>query len=111
MRRYLPAKGDIVVLSLDPQSGHEQKGRRPALVVSNTQFNRATGLAMVCPLTSADRGIPFHVPVADCPAVSGFVMAEQVKSVDFAARHARRLAAAPPALLYAVLAVLDACLF
>jgi len=61
--RYIPKQGDFVVLSFDPQAGHEQKGRRPALVVSNTLFNRHTGMAMACPITNTFRDFPFHVAV------------------------------------------------
>lgn len=105
-----PRKGDFITLNFDPQSGHEQKGRRPALVVSNEPFNKATGLAMVCPLTNTDRGIPFHVPVAGRTALTGFVMVEQVKSVDYKARQAKFVARAPQAVVDEVQGILDACL-
>lgn len=98
-------------MTFDPQSGHEQKGRRPALVVSNTLFNRHTGMAIVCPLTTTDRRFPFHVPVADNAAVSGFVMVEQVKSIDFRARRAARIGRAAGRTLDEVLAILDACIY
>ncbi|MBI2899534.1 MAG: type II toxin-antitoxin system PemK/MazF family toxin [Planctomycetes bacterium] len=111
MPDYLPAKGDFIAVSFDPQSGHEQMGRRPALVVSNTLFNRSTGLAIVCPLTRTDRGFPFHVAVADSPEVEGFVMVEQVKSIDFRSRKAKRLGRASAAVLDQVLSVLDACIY
>ena len=111
MPPYIPAKGDFIALSFDPQSGHEQKGRRPALVVSNTLFNRRTGLAVVCPVTTTDRRFPFHVPIPEGAGVSGFVMAEQVKSIDFRTRRAARIGKAPTDLLEEVLAVLDACLY
>lgn len=91
MKAYLPRKGDFVAVTFGPQSGHEQRGRRPALVVSNTLFNKHTGLAIVCPLTNTDRGFPFHVAVANDPNVTGFVMVEQVKSIDFRARDAKRV--------------------
>ena len=87
MKPYVPRKGDFVSLNFDPQSGHEQCGRRPALVVSNTLFNQRTGLAIVCPLTNTDREFPFHVPIENDPKVTGYVMVEQVKSIDFL--HAR----------------------
>jgi len=58
-----PKQGDFVILSFDPQAGHEQQGRRPALVISKESFNKATGMAMVCPITNTNRGNPFHVPV------------------------------------------------
>lgn len=111
MSRYVPAKGEFVALSFDPQAGHEQRGRQPALVISNDLFNRATGMAMLCPLTTTDRGYPFHVQVPAGCEVTGFVMVEQVKSVDVRARRATWIGAAPTDLVDEVLAVLDACLF
>lgn len=111
MAAYIPQKGDYIALTFDPQSGHEQKGRRPALVVSNTLFNRHTGLAIVCPLTHTDRAYPFHVPVAHEPAVTGFIMVEQVKSIDYRARKAKRIGRASPEVLEEVLSILDACLY
>ncbi len=111
MPRYVPQKGDFIAVSFDPQSGHEQRGRRPALVVSNTLFNERTGLAIVCPITHSDRRFPFHVPIEDDPKVTGFVMVEQVKSIDFRAREAKRIGAASVVALDEVLAILDACLY
>jgi mRNA interferase MazF len=110
MSRYVPQKGDLVVVSFDPQSGHEQRGRRPALVVSNTLFNQRTGLAFVCPVTNTDRGFPFHVPVGGESPVTGFVMAEQLKSIDFRARKVKRIGKAPAAVLDEVLSIVDACI-
>ena len=111
MQGYVPRKGDFVDVTFDPQSGHEQKGRRPALIISNDLFNKHTGLAIVCPLTNTDRGFPFHVQVVNNPGVTGFVMVEQAKSIDFRARKARRIGQAPPELLEEVLSILDACLY
>jgi mRNA interferase MazF len=107
----IPKKGDFIVVTFDPRSGHEQKGRRPALVVSNDLFNRHTGMAVVCPVTKTDRRFPFHVAIQPGGPVSGFVMAEQVKSTDFRSRRAARIGRASPALVDEVLAILDACLF
>jgi mRNA interferase MazF len=111
MAHYTPRKGDFIALTFDPQSGHEQKGRRPALVISNDLFNQRTGLALACPLTNTDRTIPFHVKVPESCALTGFVMVDQVKSVDFAARSAKFIEKAPPRLLADVLAILDACVY
>jgi mRNA interferase MazF len=108
---HIPQKGDFVAVAFDPQSGHEQRGRRTALVVSNTLFNRHTGLAIVCPLTNTDRQFPFHVAVVDNPEITGFVMVEQVKSIDFTARKARRIGRASEKLIDEVLSILDACLY
>jgi mRNA interferase MazF len=108
---YIPAKGDFVYLSFDAQSGHEQMGRRPALVVSNELFNRHVGLAVVCPITNTERGIPFHVAVAANSWLTGCIMVEQVKSVDYRSRKISFLASAPPDTLNDVLGILDAIIF
>lgn len=111
MPRYTPKRGDFVALTFDPQSGHEQKGRRPALVVSKDLFNKRTGLALVCPITNTDRGIPFHIRVPRDCVLTGFIMVDQVKSVDFEARRAKFIEKAPASLLDEVLAVLDAIVY
>jgi len=111
MKPYIPQKGDFIAVTFDPQSGHEQKGRRPALVVSNTLFNEHTGLAIVCPITNTDRDFPFHVRVVDGTNVTGFVMVEQVKSIDFHARNAKRIGRASEGVLGEVLSILDACIY
>ena len=109
MAKYVPQKGDFIALSFDPQSGHEQKGRRPALVISNYLFNKHTGLAIVCPITNTNRKIPFHLPVPDESSLTGFVMVDQVKSVDYATRKAKFIERATDELVMDVLDVLDAC--
>lgn len=111
MVAYVPRRGDYVALTFDPQSGHEQSGRRPALVVSNDLFNRHTGLCMVCPINTTRRDFPFHVPIPDGGEVTGVVMVEQVKSVDFGARRAKCIGSAPAAVLDEVLSILDACIY
>lgn len=111
MKSYIPKKGDFITVTSDPQSGHEQRGRRPALVVSNTLFNKHAGLAIVCPLTNTDRHFPFHVAVVNDPHVTGFVMVEQVKSIDFRTRKAKRIGNASDGILEEVLSILDACIY
>jgi len=111
MKAYVPRKGDFISVTFDPQSGHEQKGRRPALVVSNTLFNEQTGLAIVCPLTTTHRGYPFHVAVIGNPDVKGFVMVEQVKSIHYRAREAKSVGKASEDLLDEVSSILDACIY
>jgi mRNA interferase MazF len=111
VKAYIPKKGDFIAVTFDPQSGHEQKGRRPALVISNTLFNQQTGLTIVCPLTTTDRGYPFHVAVIKNRDVKGFVMVEQVKSMDFRAREAKPIGKASDDLLDEVLSILDACIY
>lgn len=111
MADYVPRKGDLIALTFDPQSGHQQRGRRPALVVSNDLFNRHTGLCIACPITNADRGYPFHVSVPAGEGVTGYVMVEQVKSVDFRTRKAKRIGKASGRMLSEVLSILDACIY
>ena len=111
MASYVPKQGDFVAVTFDPQSGHEQKGRRPALVVSKDAFNRGTGLAIVCPVTNTCRDFPFHVALPPGSKLTGFIMVEQVKSLDFRARGARRIERAPDDLLAEVLSILDACVY
>ncbi len=110
MRRYIPRQGDFITLSFDPQAGHEQKGRRPALVVSNDLFNKHTGLSIVCPITNTDRKFPFHLAVPTGSSLTGFVMVEQVKSIDHSVRRAKFVEQAPPAFVDDVLDLIDACL-
>ncbi len=111
MRTFVPKKGGFIAVTFDPQSGYEQKECRPALVVSNTLFNERIGLSIVCPLTSADRGYPFHVPVTEGLQVKGFVMVEQVKSIDYRASQAKTVGKASDDLLDQVLSILDACIY
>ncbi|MFV1995772.1 MAG: type II toxin-antitoxin system PemK/MazF family toxin [Verrucomicrobiales bacterium] len=111
MSSYIPAQGDFVVMSFDPQAGHEQKGRRPGLVVSVDAFNRGMRLAFCCPITNTDRDTDFHVPVPVDSGLTGFVMCEQMKSIDYRARRAKRVGKASRELLDEVLSVIDACLF
>ena len=108
---YVPEKGDFVIVTFDPRAGHEQKGRRPALVVSNTLFNRHTGLAIACPVTHTFRNIPLHVAIPGACSLTGYVMAEQIKSVDYTARRVMFVEKAPGSLLDEVLSILDACLY
>jgi len=110
MPAYVPEKGDFITLSFDPQAGHEQKGRRPALIISNFLFNQATGLAIACPITNTDRKIPFHLPVPTTSSLTGFVMVEQVKSVDYHARNARFVEKGPSEFVENVIALVDVCI-
>lgn len=111
MAAYVPAKGDLIALTFDPQAGHEQKGRRPALVISNDPFNQHTGLAIVCPITNTQRNFPFHVALPEGSSVTGFVMVEQIKAIDHRARRARFLDKIPVRVLNEVLSLLDACIY
>jgi mRNA interferase MazF len=85
---YIPERGDIVWLEFDPQSGHEQAGHRPALTLSPALYNKKTGLALFCPITSKVKGYPFEVLVAG-KQIRGAVLADQIKSLDWRARKAK----------------------
>ena len=107
--RYVPRKGDLVILTFDPQAGHEQRGRRPALVVSNQTFNRGVGFALVCPITNTNRDFPFHVPV-EGEQIGGFILVEQVKSIDYEARKIKFVEPLNPQRLAEVMGIIGAIL-
>ena len=90
-------QGDIVYLDFDPQSGHEQKGRRPALVISNNLFNRVSSLTMVCPITHThtDRGHPFHLRLDERTRTDGVILCDQARMLDLNSRHASFVERAP----------------
>ncbi len=104
---FVPDRGDIVKMSFDPRSGHEQAGWRPALVISPLTYNRASSLALFCPITSHTKGYPFEVPLPPGLAVSGAVLVDQVRSLDWRARNASLAARAPDAVVRDVLARLE----
>lgn len=106
---FIPSQGDIVWLNFTPQSGHEQKGKSPALVISNDFFNRKTGMAFVCPITSTPRNFPLHVKLSGMQ-INGFIMVEQVKSIDYHSRGVEYIEKATTAILNEVLARFQACL-
>ena len=99
MSAYFAHQGDIVLLNFAPQTGHEQTGRRPALVVSNDFFNRVCNMAMVCPITHTQRLFPLHVALDERTQTTGSILCEQVKSLDLSARQAEFKEKAPQDLL------------
>ena len=111
MAAYVPRQGDFIAVAFDPRSGHEQSGRRPALVISHDLFNQHTGLAIVCPITNTRRDYPFHVAIPAGGEVTGFVMVEQDRSIDYRARRAKRIGKAPDYDLQEAHSLLDACVF
>jgi mRNA interferase MazF len=92
---YAPERGDIVWLGFSPQAGHEQAGRRPALILSPRAYNQRVGLAICCPITSQVKGYPFEVPLGDEGRARGVVLADQVKGLDWRARKAEFIERAP----------------
>lgn len=93
--RYVPDRGDAVWLTFDPQAGHEQSGRRPAVILSPRSYNGRTGLAILCPVTSQIKGYPFEVIIPAGLPVAGAVLADQVRSLDWRARKASRICELP----------------
>ena len=85
-KKYVPERGDIVWLNFNPQSGHEQRGKRPAVVISPKAYNEKTGLGLFCPITSSIKNYPFEVSVKS-KKISGVVLSDQIKSLDWAARE------------------------
>ena len=90
---YIPDRGDVVWLQFDPQAGHEQAGKRPALVLSPAAYNGRVGLALMCPITSQQKGYPFEVVLPAGMRIQGVVLADQVKSLDWRSRRAERVGA------------------
>ena len=103
-RGYAPDRGDLVWLEFNPQAGHEQAGRPPAVVISPGAYNRRVGLALLCPVASQVKGYhPFEVALPSGLPVGGVVLSDQVKTLDWRARRARRIAKASPAVTGEVL--------
>jgi mRNA interferase MazF len=86
---HAPNRGDLIWVSLNPQAGHEQAGRRPALVISPFEYNSVVGLALMCPITSRSKGYPFEVALPEDIEISGVILADQIKSLDWRARRAK----------------------
>ncbi len=101
---YVPDRGDLVWLEFNPQAGHEQAGRRPALVISPRAYNEKVGLALFCPVTNQVKGYPFEVVLPRGLKVTGVVLSDQIKSLDWRVRQAKRIAAVPPQVIAEVLA-------
>lgn len=100
---YIPSRGDFIRINFDPQSGHEQMGNRPALVVSHTDFNQYRGFAFVCPVSNTKRRNPFYITIPSDLLVTGVVMADQLRSLDYRSRQAILIATCPEDLLTEVL--------
>ncbi len=105
-----PERGDLVWISFNPQAGHEQAGHRPAIVLSPRAYNARVGLALICPVTSRGKGYPFEVLLPDGLEVGGWVLADQVSSLDWQARGARVAGTAPREVVDQVLGKLAALL-
>ena len=94
-RRYVPDAGDLVWLTFDPQAGHEQRGRRPALILSPRSYNAKARLAIACPITSQVKGYPFEVALPAGGTIGGVVLADHVKNLDWQPRRVEFAERAP----------------
>jgi mRNA interferase MazF len=103
---YVPQCGDVVWVTLNPQAGHEQAGRRPAVVLSPQSYNQKTGLAIFCPITSQVKGYPFEVLLPEGLPVAGAILSDQVKSLDWRARNAELVCTLPDETVSSVLEIL-----
>jgi len=95
----VPSRGDVVWLSFNPQSGHEQSGHRPAIVISPKEYNEKVGLAISCPITSIIKNYPFEVKIIIKDLINGAILADQLKSLDWEKREAKYIAKAPKRIL------------
>jgi len=105
-----PDRGDLIWVSLNPQAGHEQAGRRPALVLSPVEYNSRVGLALTCPVTSRTKGYPFEVSLPSDLDVTGVILADQIKSLDWRARRAEIACRVPKSVTDEVLGKLNTLL-
>jgi mRNA interferase MazF len=103
VRRFTPDRGDLIWIDMHPQAGHEQSGRRPALVLSPAAYNGRTGLAVMCPVTGREKGYPFEVALPGSGDVTGVVLADQVRNLDWQARNATSGGTAPAGVVEEVL--------
>jgi mRNA interferase MazF len=100
-------QGDIIWLDFDPQTGHEQKGRRPALVISNQSFNNFSSLTLVCPITNTDKNHPFHVKLDKRTKTTGVILCDQVRTLDAKARNSEYIERVADDILFDVIDIIN----
>jgi mRNA interferase MazF len=110
MQDFIPDKGDVVWLTFNPQAGREQAGRRPALILSPQRYNKRVGLCIACPITSQRKGYPFEVELPEKLSVSGVVLSDHIRNVDWKERQAEFIGKVPKAILEEVIAKLNTLL-
>lgn len=109
VKKYVPKQGDIIYVNLDPIKGHEQRGERPAMVVSTSTFNRYTHLAMICPITSNTKDFPTHYILEDTKKIKGALLCEHIRSIDYENRNIKFMEKSSDNDLISVLTLLNAC--
>lgn len=110
VKKYIPEQGDIVYLDLNPTKGHEQKGSRPAIVISNNIFNKNTKMAIVCPITSNMKEFPTHYILEDTKKIYGSVLCEHIRSIDYEIRNLELIEKASDNDLLSVIMLTNACI-
>ena len=100
---YVPERGDVVWIAFNPQAGHEQAGHRPAVILSPKAYNGKVGLALLCPITTQVKGYPFEVALPDGLPVSGVILSDQIKNLDWKARNAKKVCSLPDDVMTGVL--------
>ena len=108
--KYIPKQGDIVFIDLNPTIGHEQKGKRPAIILSTNTFNKYTKMAIVCPITSNIKEYPTHLVLKESKKVSGAVLLEHVRSIDYESRNIKYIESASDYDLLALITLFNACI-
>ena len=96
---FVPNQGDIIIMDFDPQAGFEQKGRRPALVISNRNYNRHCKMAIVCPITKTNKEHAFHIQLGENNNTTGVILCDQVRALDISARNALYIESVPDDIL------------
>lgn len=109
-KTYVPQRGDVVWITLNPQAGHEQAGRRPAMVLSPKVYNNKVGLAIFCPITNQVKGYPYEVLIPSGLGATGAILSDQVKSLDWRVREAELICTLPHETIMEVLQKLDTLL-
>ncbi|MEE8483385.1 MAG: endoribonuclease MazF [Nitrospinota bacterium] len=107
-KRYIPDRGDLVWLQFNPSAGHEQGGKRPAIVLSPKEYNRKTGLLIACPVSSRAKGYPFEVDLPEEGKIAGVVLSDHIKNLDWRARKASFICKADPGVVEEVLGKFNA---
>jgi len=110
VKKYVPERADLVWLNFDPQAGHEQKGKRPAIVISPKEYNGKTGLGLFCPITSKIKGYPFEVKIEN-KKISGVVLSDQIKSLDWETRKIEFITKETPEIADEIISKIGVLLF
>lgn len=110
VKKYIPNQGDVIYLSFSPVKGHEQKGYRPAVVISNNVFNEYTKMIMVCPITSNTKDFPTHYLLHDTKNISGSVLCEHMRSIDYETRKIKFVEKLNDNDLLSIITLTNACI-